>query len=404
MEKRKVYSLLGLFYLLGTMSSFASPLLSDKESEPIDKVSKRVYHEAKVERSVDIRLTNKYGKINVISWDKDSIKLTVDIAAVAKSKEEGEKILQRVQIQPVFDEKYFILTTEIIEKQGSGAISQIIDNLLDKSKELIDKKSIEINLTIILPENAKLNLNNKYGDINFERNFKGSLQLTLAYGNLHIGELPPFANLNLQSCKAYIGALKNGRIALKYGELNLRNADRLYLESHSSEVNIDEIKELDIDSRNDNFDLISAYSMTGKTSFSKISMQELRQKARLEMQAGSLKVRMLKSSFEWIDIQSKSTDIKITPEESLAYQLDISGNPSEVIRADNNNTSRPSNDGRNTNSNSFLGNMLNGTKNNSPLNSYSPQTNLNTTSPNNANNKSGKVIKIHANGGQVMVR
>jgi hypothetical protein len=398
MKKIKVYKIAFFLFFVNIIYGFASPTIPIKrEGDALEKVSKRIYQDAKVEKNVEVRLTNKYGKINVIAWDKDSIKLTVDIYAVAKSKDEAEKILQRVQIQPVFDEKYFILTTEIIEKQGSGAVSQLIDNILDKSKEAIDKSNVEINITLLLPETAKLILNNKYGDISFERNFKGSLQLTLAYGNVQANELPPLSTLNLQSSKAFITNFKSGRIAVKFGELNLRNVERLYLESSSSMVNIHEIKDLDMDSRNDELDITNVNSIMGKSSFSKISVQEMRQKARLEMQAGSLKVRTLRSSFEWLDIQSKSTDIRITPEENLAYQLDITGNPSEVVKG-NASQSNPSNDAKNNASSLLNSLMKNGASN--PLNSYSPQTTLNNTS----GNRSGRVIKIHANGGQVVVR
>lgn len=398
MKKIKIYKIAFLLFFANVIYGFANPIiLIKREEDALEKVSKRIYQDAKVERNVEVRLTNKYGKINVIAWERDSIKLTVDIYAVAKSKDEAEKILQRVHIQPVFDEKYFILTTEIIEKQSSGAVSQLIDNILDKSKETVDKSNVEINITILLPETAKLILNNKYGDISFERNFKGSLQLTLAYGNVQANELPPLSTLNLLSSKAFITNFKSGRIVLKFGELNLRNVDRLYLESSSSMVNIYEVKDLDMDSRNDELDIANVFSISGKSSFSKISIQEMRQKARLETQAGSLKVRTLRSSFEWLDIQSKSTDIRITPEENLAYQLDITGNPSEVVKS-NNNQSNPNNDTKN-NASSLLNSLMNNGSRN-PLNSYSPQTNINNT----AGNRGGRVIKIHANGGQVVVR
>ncbi len=371
------------------------------EENPVEKVSRRIYHGLKAERNIDIRLTNKYGKINIISWEKDSVKLTVEISAVAKTKEEAEKILQRIHIEPVFDEKYFILTTEISEKTGGNIISQLIDDLTEKAKDLIDKTNIEINISIVVPERAKLTVNNKYGDINFEKNFKGNLQLTLAYGNLNAGDLPPFSSLNVQSGKAFISSIQNGRIALKYGKLALRSADRLYLESSSSEIDIDEVKDLDMDSRNDDFNIINAYSLTGKTSLSKIFVQDMWQKARLEMQGGSFKIRMLKASFEWVDIQSKSTDIKITPEENLAYQLDISGTPNEIIKDDKvaNEGKTANNDTKkNTMSSLISGLINNGSKPTS--NSYSPQTNLNA----NSGNSGKKVIKINANGGQIAVR
>ncbi len=398
MKKIKAYKIILVLSLISAIDGFANPVIPIKrEGDALEKVSRKIYQDAKVEKNVEVRLTNKYGKINILAWDRDSVKLTVDISAVAKSKDEAEKILQRIQVQPVFDERYFILTTEIFEKQGSGAVSQLIDNILDKSKESIDKGNVEINITILLPEMAKLILNNKYGDINFERNFKGSLQLTLAYGNVQANELPPLSSLNLQSSKAFITNFKSGRISVKFGELNLRNVDRLYLESSSSMVNIHEIKDLDIDSRNDELDIASIYSIMGKSSFSKISIQDMRQKARLEMQAGSFKVRTLKSSFEWLDIQSKSTDIRITPEENLAYQLDITGNPSEVVKG-NATQSQPNDNPKNSGS-SLLNSLMNKGSSN-PLNSYSPQNTLNSTS----GNRSGRVIKIHANGGQVVVR
>jgi hypothetical protein len=390
----KVVNIVKLF-LVGILGIANSICLANEEEGLAEKASKKVKFESKTERSVEVRLTNKYGKINVVSWDKDSVKLIADISAVAKTKDEAEKIVQRVYLEPVYDEKYFILTTEITEKAGGNVISQLIDNLVEKGKEAIDKTNVEINLTLMMPERGKLILNNKYGDIGFEKNFKGNLQVTLAYGNLNAVDLPPFANLNLQSSKVFVNSIQNGRVALKYGVLNLKNADRLYLESHSSEINIDEIRDLDIDSRNDDFDIIIAQSITGKTSLSKVFVQEMKQKARLEMQGGSFKIRILKNSFEWIDLQSKSTDIKITPEENLAYQLDVSGTPTEVIS--NNGSTKPN---TNDNKNKISGLMqgFDNTNKSNPLN-----LNMNFGS-NPSGSGSKKVIKINATGGQVMVK
>lgn len=383
------------FFLIGMYLIASNLTLAGGEENLSEKATKKVKLEVKTERSVEVRLTNKYGKVNIISWDKDSVKIIVDITAFAKTKEDAEKIVQRVYIEPVYDEKYVILTTEITEKASGNVISQLIDNLVEKGKEAIDKSNVDIDITVMMPERGKLTLNNKYGDINFEKNFKGTLQLTLAYGNLTAGDLPPFANLNIQSGKAYIGTMQNGRVAIKYGEFNLKNVDRLYLESHSSEVNIDEIRDLDMDSRNDDLDIIVAHSMTGKTSLSKVFVQEMRQKARLEMQGGSFKVRTLKQSFEWIDIQSKSTDIKITPEENLAYQLDVSGTPTEIVS--NNGTTKQSD----TNSKSKLPSLIQGLTGDNKSNPL----NMNMSFGTNSSNSGGKkVIKINATGGQIMVK
>lgn len=382
-------------FLIGMYLIASNLTLAGGEENLSEKATKKVKLEVKTERSIEVRLTNKYGKVNIISWDKDSVKIIVDITAFAKTKEDAEKIVQRVYIEPVYDEKYVILTTEITEKASGNVISQLIDNLVEKGKEAIDKSNVDIDITVMMPERGKLTLNNKYGDINFEKNFKGTLQLTLAYGNLTAGDLPPFANLNIQSGKAYIGTMQNGRVAIKYGEFNLKNVDRLYLESHSSEVNIDEIRDLDMDSRNDDFDIIVAHSMTGKTSLSKVFVQEMRQKARLEMQGGSFKVRTLKQSFEWIDIQSKSTDIKITPEENLAYQLDVSGTPTEIVS--NNGTTKQSD----TNSKSKLPSLIQGLTGDNKSNPL----NMNMSFGTNSSNSGGKkVIKINATGGQIMVK
>lgn len=382
-------------FLIGMYLIASNLTLAGGEENLSEKATKKVKLEVKTERSIEVRLTNKYGKVNIISWDKDSVKIIVDITAFAKTKEDAEKIVQRVYIEPVYDEKYVILTTEITEKASGNVISQLIDNLVEKGKEAIDKSNVDIDITVMMPERGKLTLNNKYGDINFEKNFKGTLQLTLAYGNLTAGDLPPFANLNIQSGKAYIGTMQNGRVAIKYGEFNLKNVDRLYLESHSSEVNIDEIRDLDMDSRNDDFDIIVAHSMTGKTSLSKVFVQEMRQKARLEMQGGSFKVRTLKQSFEWIDIQSKSTDIKITPEENLAYQLDVSGTPAEIVS--NNGTTKQSD----TNSKSKLPSLIQGLTGDNKSNPL----NMNMSFGTNSSNSGGKkVIKINATGGQIMVK
>ena len=138
-----------LAMLPGTLASAQD--VTDKQSV---RRSYPVAHETTLE------VHNKYGKIQVATWDKDSVAIEVDMYLTESSSKKLRKLKEDIQIDFTGAQSYIIAKT-VIESESGRLASELksIGNTISGSN-----KRIEINYMIHLPAYMDVVLKNKFGD------------------------------------------------------------------------------------------------------------------------------------------------------------------------------------------------------------------------------------------------
>lgn len=270
----------------------------------------------KPETRIDI--TNKYGRIELNTWEKDSVVIKFRMEINEKKPVKLEKTLDNLDFD-ISNSQYYLVVKTQIDKNRSQ-----IESELQKFKETIlqTNGSIRIDLTVWLPDNHELRLENKFGDI-IMGDYKGETQVILSNGKLKTGDLPKRSTMNLSFADAEINNMPNGRIVSNYSDILVKNSGVLRLESKSSTVEIMNSEDLSIDSRRDKFRIRLANKLDATGNFSQFRITELKDKANLRLTYGSLEMEKIMNSFSNIFIESRSTDVNLyfNPEAKFNFEI-----------------------------------------------------------------------------------
>lgn len=272
----------------------------------------------RIQPETRIDITNKYGRIELNTWEKDSVVIFFKMEIREKKPDKLKKTLDNLDFEISNSQHYLVVKTQV-DKYRSPIETELL-----KFKETIlqTNGSIRIDLVVWLPDNRQLRLENKFGDI-IMGDYLGETQITLSNGKLKAGDLQKRTSLNLNFADATISNLPLGRIVSNYSDISLRNSGNLRLESKSSTIEIQHSGELNIDSRRDKYRIRLADRIEAAGNFSHFMINEFKEKATMRLSFGSLDMEKILNSFNTIYIESRSTDLNLyfQPDATFNYEI-----------------------------------------------------------------------------------
>ncbi len=296
------------------------------------KLTKNITRSFSVESGDDVEVINKYGKIIINTWDKDSAKFSVDIVATGKTDDIVEKLMDKVKID--FSYAVGFLTVETDMDKKKGALSSVLNSIEDYSKSFTSRNKVTIDYTIYVPDGVNLTLDNKFGNV-FINDFSGKLDLTLSHGDLRTRSLEGQSEVSLSFGNGTIKNMKDGTVKLKGSELAVNNAQRLSVQSSSSEMTLGDIKSLKLNSRNDKIRIQEVTSVSGSGDFSDVNVDALVSDLDLNLDYGEIFVDRVDANFKSISINSKSADISLILSPQSYFSANIAAMEDRVIIPNN---------------------------------------------------------------------
>ncbi len=314
--------IVGVFYLGMVNISFASKGKDDT------KLTKNITKSFAMTQNAEVDIINKYGKVVVTGWEKDSVKIVVDIIAFGKNDEAVDKLMNKVNIDFMKSGNYLSVETEMNRKGGS--FGAVLSNIEGYSKSLLNKNKVTIDYTIYLPKGAGLDLENKFGDV-FVGNYDGNLNLDISHGDLKARSLNGETKISLSFGKGRIRNMKSGFLKLKGGDIEIDEGTKVSVESSSSELAFGDIKSLLINSRNDKTRAGSVNIVKGTGDFTDIFVSNVEVDLDLNLEYGEFYAERIGEDFKAITMNSKSTDINLVLSPKSYFEANISGNEDRMI-------------------------------------------------------------------------
>lgn len=272
----------------------------------------------KIQPETRIDITNKYGKIELNTWDKDSVVIQFKMEINEKKPDKLAKTLSNLDFDISNSQHYLVVKTQVDKNRNQ------VESELLKFKETIlqTNGSIRIDLMVWLPDNRELRLENKFGDV-IMGDYKGETQITLSNGKLKTGDLQKRSSMNLSFADAMITNLPNARIISNYSDIEIKNSGTLRFESKSSIIEIMSAEDLSIDSRRDKFRIRLADKLDATGNFSQFRISELKDKANIHLSYGGLEMEKILTSFSSIYIESRSADVNLyfNPEAKFNFEI-----------------------------------------------------------------------------------
>jgi len=280
--------------------------------------SRRITKSYKADENTELSIKNKYGNIQLITWDKDSVKMEIKIEVKAKKESKADMNLKNVDVAFV-DSEYYIEANTTFAGEGS-----FWTDVKSKTETVFaGENKTQISYKVYLPSHLSLEIENKYGNI-YATDYEGPLNILLSNGDLKANALNGKTSIDLQYGYANIKFIKRGKLQLKnHTELDLGEAIELKIESRSSRISIEKIDKLTVNSSKDKYYLKEVNTIDAKTSFSFIEIQQLSGSITLVGRYGDLEIRKLTKEVDKVTFNTESTDITInrTPNQSFYLEL-----------------------------------------------------------------------------------
>lgn len=280
---------------------------------------------ANLETTVEVE--NKYGKIQVVTWEKDSVAIEVVLHLSESSASRLRKLKEDVSIDFSSTNDY-ILAKTVIESE-SGLIARELRNVT--STLTGSNKRMEINYTVRVPSLLDVALTNKFGDIYMD-DMDGQVDLNLSNGVLKAGRLNGNSSITLSFANGMIKSLGSCNMELSYSDLVLEEVSQLDLDSKSSKLNVDSVTVVKINSRRDKLYFKRVEYLYGNGNFTQVWVYDFLRESDLYMKYGELTIEHVMPRFSKIYVESDYTDISLYLDPESAFTFDVLHHEKSVLR------------------------------------------------------------------------
>ena len=293
-------------------------------------------------RETTLELENKYGKIQVLTWEKDSVSVEVEIFLTETSASRMRKLKEDIKIDFTGTNTYIIAKT-VIESESGRLASELksISNTIRGSN-----KRVEINYLVHVPAQLDVVLNNKFGDIYLD-DLEGSVDINLSNGVLKANRLMGNSSITLSFGNGMINSMGSSAMDLSYSDMVLGKAGQLDLRSKSSKLNVDSVNVVKIDSRRDKLYFQQVEYFYGQSNFTQVWIYGFLRESDVYMKYGKLTIEHILPAFSKINVESDYTDLSLYFDQEASFEFDILHHEKAVLRLPGNNvTAEESFDGK----------------------------------------------------------
>lgn len=288
--------------------------------------SKQESRTFKAYESTSLEIYNKYGNINLLTWDKDSVRIEIKLEVKASKESKADKIFDYIDFEFSGSKYYIIARTTFKQNQGSfwTGVSDLANSMFSGNN------GARIDYTVYMPAGMNVKLENKFGNI-YCTDHSGKFIVNLSNGDFKANNLTGKAELDLSFGNAGINLLESGKVKGSYLEMDLASALEIFIESKSSTFSIGEVSMLKLNSRRDKFFIDQASSVTGVTSFSYITLTSILNYIQLTSEYGEVNVKGINPGFKQIGLDSKYTDVNLQLSALVNCKVDIQHDASTGI-------------------------------------------------------------------------
>lgn len=265
-------------FLLISLTITGSSVMAQKRIEKV-----LAQKEFKVVDNATLQIDHKYGKIVCKNHDLNSVTIKVTASLETKDPEKADKIFDKINLTINGDELKIRIISEFSEK------------LTGKNDNL------NVDLEVFLPESMNLEISQMFGNT-FIENISGQASIENRYGTLQVNALRHSNNdIQVSFGNANLGAVEGGKVKISYGDLSIKKAGHIQLDSEYSNITITEV--LSVLAKHeggalkigtiDSFDVISK--------FSDCEVGKLNKSLKAKSEYGSFKAEHVSADFSAIE-------------------------------------------------------------------------------------------------------
>jgi hypothetical protein len=231
--------------------SIALALQSHASEDPKVQKKKSYSKSYPVNGNDKISLNNQFGAMKFITWEKNEVKVDVDITGKADDDKRAQEILDKISIEDGKSSGGVYFKTKFAKDQwDDNNRDRNTDRNTDEKSEKHKNEGMEINYTVYLPAGNPLNAENQFGAMTVP-DYRGEATLVSKFGSLTTGKITNGKNVSVEFGKADIGQLNGGKLTIKFSSGTVSHltgdVDAVFEFCDKIKMNVDnDVKDLDI--------------------------------------------------------------------------------------------------------------------------------------------------------------
>lgn len=293
-----------------------------------------------VDADADVRLANKYGEINVETWDRNEVKIDVRIKVSARDEDAANETFDRISIDFSGSSANVSATTSLDSPNRGNWWNKLMGGGSNSS-------DFRIYYKVMMPASVSLNTEAKYCDVMLP-NLTGNTVLYVAYGDLKAGRLSKRNEISVSYGSARVEELgAESRFKIRYSEGVIRTATDLRYDGRYSETRIDKVRDLKIDAGYEEIEVGTAREVRLDGNYNDLSVEyaerifldgnycdfelgEITRELEVDASYGDLEVDELKAGFERVMIDVNYIDVELDVEDNAGFSVDLSSRYGDI--------------------------------------------------------------------------
>jgi hypothetical protein len=302
--KRKIQLLIAMFMVL-PMLSMGNPINGKWDYEKTKTIKK----EFDVNADALLNIKNKYGNVDVISWNQNRVEIEVTITVSGNNE---SKVIDRLsKINVNFESSRSAVSAKTsIENSSKGWYN---------SK---NKMNYQINYKVKVPVTNSVDLNNDYGTITLNE-IKGKAEINCDYGKILIGSLFHENNsINIDyTSDSEIELMNGGSINADYSKFRIETAKKVELNADYTDSEFGQIEDLNFNCDYGKLEIDQANNVDGNGDYLTIRLGTIYKNLSIDADYGGIKIDKLMKGFESVRIHSDYAGIKIGMENDISFNF-----------------------------------------------------------------------------------
>ena len=280
---------------------FLAPTLVFANTIKKHEKTKTVSKKFSVNSNATVYVKNKYGNVNVTTWDKNTVEIDVKITVKGNDIDKIEDKLDAIRINFEASENLVEARTIIENTKSSWSFWGKSNNI-----------NYKINYYIKMPVTNNADLHNKYGNIELDV-IEGKTNIDCDYGSIQIEKLlNPYNSILLDYCgSSNIQYMKSGNLNADYSKITIHESENVKVNADYTGVKLGKVNDVTFNCDYGSITIDDSDNIDGNSDYAGMRIGTVRKNLKINTDYGGLKVKNLMKGFESFTVDGNYAGIKI---------------------------------------------------------------------------------------------
>ncbi|TCK69082.1 hypothetical protein DFQ05_0594 [Winogradskyella wandonensis] len=309
MKRKLPYKLSIILFLLPTLI-FANNTTTKEAITTRERVIQKSYV---VDNNATLKVSNKFGNVDIITWDKNTIEFDILIRVSGNDADKVEDRLERIDVDFSSSNTTVSAITKI-EKNSS--------NWWNWGKKMNLK--LEINYVIKLPITNGIDISNDFGSVTVDT-LKGRAKINCDHGRITTRELMADDNeLNFNHTKdSYFEYIKSGRINADFSSYTIAKTNNIIINSDHTSGHIEVAENVTYNCDFNSLKVDNVNNIKGNADHLTLRIGNVYKNASVKSDFGTIKIEKIASNAQNVEIDGEHASMTLGYASDYNFNFDI---------------------------------------------------------------------------------